>query len=80
MMKWLMFMCMARQKASRVAALPAPKKDECFWASETEPGIWNVQFSEDYLGIRHKVDGVSAESCWEAVEKAKSVLLLNDYA
>jgi hypothetical protein len=78
MMSWLTAACTARQKAQTLT-IKAPKFEPCFWASETEPGIWHVQFSSEF-GIRPKIDGIEAETCWEAVEKARKILLLDDYA
>ena len=42
-----------------------------FWASETEPGVWRVQF-EPWNGISHVVDDVRAETGIEAAAIARS--------
>lgn len=80
MMQWLISMCVVRYKPPILRLPPPVKKGRVFWASETEPGIWHVQFSEDEYGVSPKLDGVMADTCWDAVEKAKSILLLDEYA
>lgn len=45
-----------------------------FWASETEPGVWRVQF-EPWNGISHVIDDVRAETGLEAAGIARSKLI-----
>lgn len=72
-MMWLVSSCIARKIEAR--PVPKPERDLFFWASETEHGIWRVQFEADKYGMCPVFDNVKADTCWEAAESVRPLNL-----
>ena len=77
MMTWLVARCITRQIEAppEPRSKPATKRERFFWASETEQGIWRVQFEADKYGVSPVFDNIKADTCWEAAESARPLTL-----
>ena len=76
MISWLFARCAPTPKQDpppirKVRSEADVRSNPFFWASETEPGVWRVQF-EPWNGISHVVDDVRAETGIEAAAIARS--------
>lgn len=72
MMTWLVARCITRQIEAPLEAKAKPaKRERFFWASETEQGVWRVQFEADKYGLCPVFENIKADTCWEAVESVR---------